>query len=93
MKKYHITITDNETGETLRDHDTDAILAAISKGDYIGQAILTECDSNTLMNALNVLEEITKYLYEKDPILFFLLKRHQKKKSKAEEATDETTEN
>ncbi|MBE5760009.1 MAG: hypothetical protein E7332_08325, partial [Clostridiales bacterium] len=32
-KKFHITLTDNETGETLIDSDTSAIIGAFDLGE------------------------------------------------------------
>lgn len=94
MKKFHITITNNETGETIRDHDTDAILAVVDHGDQTGTIALVECDTETILNVVNRLEELTKMIYKENPELFFLLKAFRVKEAKeAEEATDETTEN
>lgn len=94
MKKFHITITNNETGETLRDHDTNAIAAIVDCGDSTGTTLLTECDTDTMLNVVARLEALTKRIYEKNPELFFLLKAFQAKEAReTEEATDETTEN
>ena len=94
MEKFHITITNNETGETVRDHDTNAILAVVDHGEQTGSLLLTACDVDTMLNVVARLEELTKRIYKKNPELFLLLKAFQAKKAReTEETTDETTEN
>lgn len=46
MEKFHITITDNETGETLVNLDTCAIIGAMDEGD-LGTSMIDyeECNS------------------------------------------------
>lgn len=49
MEKFHITITENETGKTLIDTDTAAIIGAHDHDD-LGTAVFsfTGCNSSTL---------------------------------------------
>lgn len=42
MEKFHITITDNETGETIRDYDINSIIAGIDLGDTVSACVICE---------------------------------------------------
>lgn len=45
MEKLHITVTDNETGETIVDSDTNAIIGALDQGDEgTGAMLFTSCN-------------------------------------------------
>ena len=49
MKKFHITIKDNETGKTLHDLDTAAIVGGIESGDGVTVLGLTRCKQSDLV--------------------------------------------
>jgi len=40
MAKFHITITDNETGEAIRDHDINGIIAGIDLDDNVSACVI-----------------------------------------------------
>lgn len=68
MKEFHITITNNETGETIHDIDSDAVLGVISD-DSTWVLCLTSCDTNTILNALDRMEKAIEYAYGKASLL------------------------
>lgn len=77
--KYHITITDNETGEIELDLDAEAIFASVQSGDDTYKIGKSNCDSRhfsaVLAGLLGVEDDIkadhskiyklTKKLYKK----------------------------
>lgn len=65
--KYHVKITDNETGEVLRDMDTDAIAASIDAEDFVAELFLTRCDSDTLTHTVAVLQLILDKAKKRHP--------------------------
>ena len=93
MKKFHITITNNETGETLHDLDTKAIVGAILDDDGTFSVAFNKCDVVDMLNVIDGVERTLKHLYKKNPELFFLKAMAEKEESETEEATDEPTEN
>jgi hypothetical protein len=63
MKNWHITITENETGETTLDIDTDVIVAGIDEDD--GTRVLNMAKSTVLNHGAaicGVIESIKKSL-------------------------------
>lgn len=48
MAKFHIIITNNETGEIEFERDTNAIIAGVDVGDRVTGVCRTACDDNTL---------------------------------------------
>ena len=50
--KYHITITNNETGEIVHDYDTSAVIGGISLKEGVAAIGLTACPS--LVTALTI---------------------------------------
>lgn len=70
-RKYHITLTNNETGEVFMDHDTSAILGAVQgPGDDAQGICAIDCNSlelfkttNMAIGALKEVEAISPALY------------------------------
>lgn len=50
--KYHITITNNETGENLLDLDTDCVLLAADKGEKTTGVLLCNSDPMTVATTI-----------------------------------------
>lgn len=50
--KYHIIITDIETGETIREFNTNAIIAGVHEEEHFASIVLTDCDAITLLNTI-----------------------------------------
>jgi len=64
-KKFHITLTDNETGETLIDSDTSAIIGAFDLGEgNTGSLYALACNGLikvcTIAGAMATLERVRK---------------------------------
>ena len=64
--KYHITITDNETGETRVDQDTCCIIVACDNGPKTRAGAFTDCNSidlaSTVAGALGIAYHLLKQL-------------------------------
>lgn len=77
--KYHITITDNETGKTEFDLDAEAILASVQSGDDTHLSIHTNCDGfhfcATVMGLLDIVDKIKA----DDPAIYKMSKKLYKK--------------
>lgn len=67
---FHITITRNDTGETLLDTDTRAIIASVNKEGKTSQQVLTCCNSYDLACALATAEGAVRQVYEENPELY-----------------------
>jgi hypothetical protein len=57
--KYHITITNNETGEVIRDTDTNALVSVIDLDDQVGVSRGIKGDVDTVCNLAEML--LTEY--------------------------------
>lgn len=53
--RYHITITDNKTGEVIREADTNAYTAVYDNSDKISRSRGLAVDINTVCNLAEVL--------------------------------------
>ena len=95
MKKYHITIKDNETGEITHDYDTGAIVGGVEAGDGYFALGLTECNAIELVNTICSAEKAIEAMLEGHPELLALKSLATiKKAAETEEAEEtETTEN
>jgi diadenosine tetraphosphate (Ap4A) HIT family hydrolase len=93
-KKFHLTITNNETGETIHECDAYAIIATISREETTDSLALVECNPFDLAHLLVGLESTVDELYQEHPELA-LLKQMLKTTNKETETdtTTETTEN
>lgn len=68
--KFHVTITDNETNEVLHDCDTQVVLATIDEDENNIQCIaFTNCDTLTLISAIDSLEGLKKKVLDDNPSL------------------------
>lgn len=95
MKKFHITITDNETGKTLHDCDTGAIIGAFQESEDVTAAIgLTNCDALTLLQTVNAAKRAADKILEDDPLCALLAPLIDKlSEEKDTEATEDTENN
>ena len=80
--KFHIVITDNETGEVLKDSNAVAILASVQEDDGTSQLTLTKCDGRNFMAAicglLGVHEKIKKENPKELEFAQKIFKKHKK---------------
>lgn len=93
MKKFHITIKNNETGEITHDLDTNAIVAGILDDDGAYAVGITHCDSLGLLQAINSAENLITSMYKKHPELLILkLMVDRTEDGEEVEETEEATE-
>ena len=83
MGKFHITITDKETQETLVDVDTNAIIAGIDEPEGTRGLCLTECSVINHAAILLALQDIIDKNI-KDNILLGMLVAHTRAKHSTE---------
>lgn len=69
MAKFHVTITDNETGEVIHDADSGAIIAGIDAGDGTVSIGKASCDSFSLAAAILCAKKAIDACLEGDPFL------------------------
>lgn len=67
---YHLTITDNRTGETLRDLDFDCLIgsAHLSKEEAAG-LFLTSCTNGDVAATIVAVENTLHHIQQDDPML------------------------
>lgn len=81
MEKFHITITNNETGKVLADSDSDAIIGAFTEGEGTRSVCYTGGDTAELAAALTgAILIINKHLAELPRWLQRMIKKTSKKK-------------
>jgi hypothetical protein len=80
MGKYHIIITNNETGQVLADTDTDAIIGAFTEGEGTRSVCYTNCDMAELAAMLTGALQITnKHMADLPRWLQRMIKKTSKK--------------
>jgi hypothetical protein len=73
MKNWHITVTNNETGEAIVDQDTDALLASIDCGEGTRVLHLTNCHIIAHVATIVGMVEKIKEAKEENPLLAALV--------------------
>lgn len=75
---YHIVVTDNETGETHIDTQSNAIVASVDNvEDNTCQTLcLTACDTKTILATMISLQKLQDKILQKNPILRLMLSIH-----------------
>ena len=71
--KFHITITDNETGKTIHESDTNAILAGIHTEEGADAIVLTDCNIQGLLSTIHSAKAALEQCTENDPLLAALI--------------------
>lgn len=79
MKRLHVIIIDNETGETLRDVHTDAIVGAIDEGENVTGFCTAQCDPYTMAAVLECAEDTVHRQLKEHPELRRLVKQANRK--------------
>lgn len=77
-KPFHITVTDNETGQTLHDVDVEVIFAFFTDGERTANCINVRSDSLGYANVLYRAELELKKQYSKYPQVKKIVKRFKK---------------
>lgn len=71
-KPFHLTVTDNETGETVQDLDFDALIGAAHIGEMeAGGIIVSRCSTMTLAATSIAVEQTLNKLCKDDPLVAF----------------------
>lgn len=69
-KPFHLIITDNETGETVRELDFDAIVGAVHIDECQAAGVyITRCNLMDQAETLKSAEVILESLYKQNPLL------------------------
>lgn len=82
MAKFHLIITNNETGEIEFEHDTNAIIAGVDVGDRVTGVCRTACDANTLAATCFAARKAIDDGLEDEPAVQRLFKEYVKKYEK-----------
>lgn len=69
MEKFHLTITDNETGETKCDLDTSAIVTAFDEGTHTRYILMANCSIYDTASVIDCAMDGVKRDLKKDPEL------------------------
>lgn len=88
MKKFHITITENETGTTKLDIDTDAIIAGIDEDESTRVVHATHCPVIAHAAAITGVLSSIKEAREENALLDFLLTMYEKHEATAKETEE-----
>ncbi len=89
MKKWHITITENETGNTKLDIDTDAIVAGIDENEGTRLVQMANCSVAAHAAAMAFVLDSIEETRKENPLIDMLLTMWEKDKA----AHKETQEN
>ena len=84
-KGFHITIIDNETGETLHDADVCAIVGAFNEGERTGALGLTKCNAFDIAATIKGAKTAIQHLCANHPELELLVKVLDKMPQEIEE--------
>lgn len=76
--KYHVTIKDNETGETHIDQDVNAVLLATNTEEDNRAMLLTHCNILGLVGLYVGAEKQLKKIENESPMAVLLAKTHEK---------------
>lgn len=91
--RFHVTITDNETGKTIHDIDACAIIAGIEETKGSVSFVLTNCGGDEMAKAIMSAEKAAKSVLEKHPelearvMLYKIIGKHEQVEN--EEADNE----
>lgn len=68
-KEFHITITNNTTGETLHDTDVCAIVGAFNEGERTAVVCLTACNAFDIAATINGANKAIQHICADHPEL------------------------
>lgn len=94
-RKYHITITNNETGEVLHDADACSIIASVNEGPRTCALSMNSGGPLTLAETLGSAEGVVREIKSKYPEVGTLAMLHEfmRKRKQSEETETEETKN
>jgi hypothetical protein len=88
MGKFHITITDNETQETLIDTDTCAIIAGIDEGEESRSFAVVKCNALTVAFTIAAAQDAIDAQKAQQPILVPMLGAIKRAEAEASSTLD-----
>lgn len=91
--KWHLTIKDNETGETVQDLDVCAIIAGIGTENGERAMAMANCTGGKVVATALAAEDALQNVYDENPIAKHLTKLAKAKKALAETETETENEN
>ena len=74
MKRFHIRIADNETGEVWYEGDGNAIIGAVNEGEHVAVLGRTECSLEDIAKTINGAQVAVKVMCERNPTAKKLLR-------------------
>lgn len=89
MEKFHIVVTDNETGETKFEYDTDAIIAGIDTKETTHGINCVHCKAPTLASVLDCVMRVVRESLQDHPELGALMMMAAQRNSPVEKNLDE----
>ena len=89
MEKFHIVITDNETGETRCEYDTNAIVAAINTKETLHGINCIHCTALTLASVLDCAIRVVRENLQDHPELLALMTVAAQRNKPVEKNLDE----
>ena len=90
--KFHLTITNNETGETIRDENINAILAGIHNEKGTASIVITECTAVDLLPTIIAAKSAVKTCTDDDPMLALFVALTEGKLCKKAETEADTND-
>ena len=72
-KKWHVVITDNETGEVVEDAQSNAIIGAVEKNESVACIGVANCNGKDLLRTLISAKKAIKNISDKMPKEIMLL--------------------
>lgn len=93
-KAFHITITDNETGEKVQDYDTNVIIGATDFNDENANcfSLIKHSNSMVVSSVLAAFEDAKAHIFEAHPELNFLVQLVQSLDEKEEQPEENEVE-
>lgn len=77
QKKFHLVITDNETGETHIDCDTKCIIGAFEDGNRSGSLAIAACNAIELAGSISAARGVIKRVLSEKPKIAALVEMEE----------------
>lgn len=81
MLRYHVKITDNETGEVICDTDRNCIIAGLGFEDGAGEMAVFDCNMLSIIGTVEATLRAVERTCKSDPAIEFVVEKMLKKGS------------